>query len=92
MRTFSLASIAAALLLTVVPSLAEAKCFAFRGMSIRVCVDGDNNAARRAATEVCERVSSESCSISGYSGSCQRSSSVRCYNAQGQEQRSIESE
>ena len=55
-------------------------------------VDGDDNAARRAATAVCERVSSEDCSISGYSGSCTRSSSVHCYDAAGEEQRSIESD
>lgn len=74
------------------PALAEAKCFAFRGEDIRVCVDGDDNAARRQAAEVCEGVVGHACSVSGYSGECRRSSSVRCYDAEGEEQRSIESE
>ncbi len=74
------------------PALAEAKCFAFRGEDIRVCVDGDDNAARRRAAEICEGVVERACSVSGYSGECRRSSSVRCYDAQGEEQRSIESD
>ena len=70
---------------------AEAKCFGFRGKDIRVCVEGHDNAARRQATSVCEDVTDGSCSISGDSGStCQRSSSVRCYDASGDEQRRIE--
>ncbi len=92
LRSFALGSLLVAAALTALPGVAEAKCFAFRGQTLRVCVDGDNNASRRAATEVCERISGERCSVSGYSGSCQRSSSVRCYDARGQERRSIESE
>lgn len=76
----------------VVPAVAEAKCFAFRGEDIRVCVAGDDNAARRRASEVCEEVVGHSCSVSGYSGECRRSSSVRCYDEAGEEQRSIESD
>ncbi|MEM1417424.1 MAG: hypothetical protein AAGH15_21180 [Myxococcota bacterium] len=69
---------------------AEAKCYGFRGKDIRVCVEGHDNAARRQATSVCEDVTDGSCSISGDSGSsCQRSSSVRCYDASGEEQRRI---
>lgn len=74
------------------PLVAEAKCFGFRGLDIRVCVDGDDNAARRRATAVCDRVSDEECSISGSSGECRRSSSVRCYDGSGEEQRHIESD
>jgi hypothetical protein len=92
LRSLSLGSLLFAAALTVMPGVAEAKCFAFRGQTLRVCVDGDDNASRRAATAVCERVSGASCSVSGYSGSCQRSSSVRCYDARGQEQRSLQSE
>jgi len=74
-------------------STAEAKCFGFRGKNIRVCVEGHDNAARRQATDVCEDVTGESCSVSGDSGStCQSSSSVKCYDADGNEQRRIELE
>ncbi len=74
-----------------VTATAEAKCFGFRGQSIRVCVEGHDNAARRTATSVCEDVTGSSCSVSGDSGStCQRSSSIRCYDASGEEQRRIE--
>lgn len=82
----------AAFALLATASVAEAKCFGFRGLDIKVCVDGDDNAARRAATAVCEDVTGGSCSIAGYSGECRRSSSVRCYDAAGDEQRSIESD
>ncbi|MBX3249836.1 MAG: hypothetical protein KF901_21845 [Myxococcales bacterium] len=79
-----------ALALVTLPSAVEAKCFGFRGKNIRVCVDGNDNAARRRATSVCESVTGESCSISGDSGSsCRRSSSVRCYDGGGNEQRDI---
>lgn len=74
-------------------STAEAKCFGFRGKNIRVCVEGHDNAARRQATSVCEDVTGESCSVSGDSGStCQSSSRVKCYDADGNEQRRIELE
>lgn len=89
MKKFSALVIAAALM--AAPTVAEAKCFGFRGKDIRVCVEGHDNSARRTATNVCESVSGEDCSISGDSGStCQRSSSVRCYDSDGNEQRRIE--
>lgn len=78
------------LALAALPSVASANCFGFRGKDIRVCVDGADGAARRRATEVCERVTGSSCSISGDSGSsCRHSSSVRCYDGSGAEQREI---
>ncbi len=92
LKSISIASLLFVVALTVEPCVAEAKCFGFRGQTIRVCVDGDQAASRRTAIAVCERVSGQSCSIAGYSGSCQRSSSVRCYDAGGREQRSIQSE
>jgi len=76
----------------MIPSVAAAKCFAFRGEDLRVCVTGDDNAARRRASEVCEGVVGHACSVSGYSGECRRSSSVRCYDEAGEERRSIESD
>ncbi len=70
---------------------AEAKCFGFRDNNIRVCIEGHNNAARNQATRVCEDVTGSDCRISGDSGStCQRSSNIRCYDADGDEQRRIE--
>jgi hypothetical protein len=72
------------------PSLAEARCFAFRGKDIKVCVEGSDGSARRQATDVCENVTGDSCSISGDSGECRRSSSVRCYDASGNEQSHID--
>ncbi|HHH31481.1 MAG TPA: hypothetical protein ENK57_24470 [Polyangiaceae bacterium] len=74
-----------ALSLFVAPSLAEARCFSFRGESIKVCVEGSNGSARHQAEEVCEGVVGHSCSSSGNSGECRRSSSVRCYDASGEE-------
>ena len=71
------------------PSVAEARCFAFRDKDIRVCVDGSDGNARRQATSVCEDVTDGSCSISGDSGECRRSSSVRCYDGGGNEQNHI---
>lgn len=71
------------------PSMAEARCFAFRGKDVRVCVEGSNGDARRQATSVCEDVTGGSCSIAGDSGECRRSSSVRCYDASGSEQSHI---
>ena len=75
-----------------VSSQAEAKCFAFRGQSIRVCIEGHDNSARHAAEDVCESVTGESsCSVSGDSGSrCQSSGSIQCYDSDGDEQRRIE--
>lgn len=92
MKRSSAALVAFSAAVWVLPAVAEAKCFAFRGEDIRVCVDGDDNAARRRASQVCEGVVGHSCSISGYSGECRRSSSVRCYDQAGEEQRSIESD
>ena len=71
-------------------SVAEARCYGFRGKDFKVCVEGNNGSARRQATEVCEEVSGGSCSISGDSGECRRSSSQRCYDANGDEQSHID--
>ncbi|MFO0693733.1 MAG: hypothetical protein U0230_09285 [Polyangiales bacterium] len=78
--------------LAAAPPVAQAKCFGFRDSDVRVCVPGNDNAARRRASEVCEEVTGSSCSVSGYSGECRRSGSTRCYDAAGTEQRQIESD
>jgi len=86
---------ASLILLTLVSGLimsnqAEAKCFSFRDQSIRVCIEGHDNAARGRASSVCEDVTGSSCHVSGDSGSsCQKSSSITCYDADGDEQRRI---
>lgn len=72
------------------PSLAEARCFSFRGESIKVCVSGSGGSAERQAESVCEDVVGHSCSASGHSGECRRSGSVRCYDASGNEQSHID--
>jgi hypothetical protein len=68
---------------------AQADCFGFRGMDIKVCLEGDDNAARSKAVEVCEEVSGESCSISGTSGECRESGDKKCYDEEGEEQKHI---
>lgn len=85
----ALSTLLCAVALLVGPSIAEARCFAFRGENIRVCVAGSDGNARRQATRVCEGVVGHSCSISGDSGECRRSSSVRCYDGAGREQSHI---
>jgi hypothetical protein len=72
------------------PSLASARCFSFRGQNIKVCVAGSDGSARRQAVSVCEDVTGDDCRISGDSGECRRSSSVRCYDANGNEQSHID--
>ena len=76
--------------LTIAPNLAEARCFAFRGESIRVCVSGSGGSAERQAESVCEDVVGHSCSASGNSGECRRSGRVQCYDASGTEQSHID--
>ena len=69
--------------------VASAKCFAFRGEDIKVCVDGTDNSARHKAEDVCESVTGNSCSISGSSGECRKSGSTTCYDENGDEQRHL---
>lgn len=80
----------AAFTLLIGPSLAEARCFSFRGEDIKVCVSGSGGSAERQAESVCEDVVGHSCSASGNSGECRRSSSTRCYDASGNEQSHID--
>ena len=83
------------LILTLVTScfsLAElsAKCFGFsKNKDYKVCVDGDSNASRKQAQEVCKSKSGSDCgNITGYSGSC-NAGSVKCLDASGTEKKSI---
>ena len=69
---------------------ANAKCFAFRDLDLKVCVDGD--AARKAAVEVCEDVSKKDCKISGSSGECRPSGDKKCYDKDGKEQKHLKAD
>ena len=66
---------------------ARADCFAFRDLDLKVCVEGDDNDARKKAEEVCEEVSDDDCSISGSSSECRESGSKKCYDESGEEQK-----
>lgn len=69
-----------------VASVANAKCFAFSDSDAVVCIDGNDNATRRQATEVCEDATGSDCgNITGYSGSCRSSGDRQCYDASGDE-------
>ena len=70
-------------------NVAQADCFSFRDLDIKVCLEGDDNDARKAATAVCEEVTGEDCSISGTSGECRKSGSTTCYDESGEEQKYI---
>jgi hypothetical protein len=68
---------------------ANADCFAFRDLDLKVCVEGDDNAARKKAEEVCKKVSDKKCSISGSSSECRESGSKKCYDESGDKQKHI---
>lgn len=68
-----------------------AKCYSFRNTeSIKVCIEGDSNADRRKAQEICKTVSKTDCGgVAGYTGSCVKSERLKCYNKEGKEQKHI---
>ena len=71
---------------------ANAKCFSFRDLDLKVCIDGDDNDARKAAEKVCEDVSKEDCKISGSSGECRASGDKKCYDKDGKEQKHLKAD
>ena len=73
----------------VLPSIAEARCYAFRDTGVRVCVEGSGGSAERQARAVCEQVTGNSCRTTGNSGECRSSGRVQCYDADGNQQRHI---
>ncbi|MEQ9365317.1 MAG: hypothetical protein RIF32_13815 [Leptospirales bacterium] len=83
-------SIALALTLAWPVSLA-AKCFSFSDADgVKVCVDGNNNAARTRAENACKKATGSKCgNITGYSGSCQKSSGTTCIDENGEEQKRL---
>lgn len=68
---------------------ANAKCFGFSGLDLKVCVEGDDNSARKEAEKVCKEVSKEACKISGSAGECRESGSKKCYDKDGKAQKHI---
>lgn len=68
-----------------------AKCFTFKKADgIKVCLNGNSNADRKKASDVCKSVNGSDCGgISGYSGSCQKSNSTKCIDEAGAEQKSL---
>lgn len=87
MKKTIIAAVFATFAITSVASTASAKCFAFSDADIKVCIDGNDNATRRQAQEVCEDATGDDCgNITGYSGSCNGSN---CYDESGDQVRSI---
>ncbi|MBK6604951.1 MAG: hypothetical protein IPG24_05560 [Leptospiraceae bacterium] len=72
-------------------SLLIAKCYSFRKVdSVKICIDGDSNADRRKAQELCKKIIGSECGgVGGYTGSCTKNESLRCYNSEGKEQKHI---
>lgn len=79
-------SVALAFSLTA-PAALSAKCFSFSDADgVKVCVDGNNNAARKRAQAACKKATGSKCgNITGYSGSCQKGSGTRCFDGDGNE-------
>ena len=64
-----------------------AKCYGFRDADIKVCVEGDSNADRKKAGEVCKKVNGSDCGqTTGNSGSC---TGPKCYDADGNQNKNI---
>ncbi|HMW04191.1 MAG TPA: hypothetical protein PK079_14310 [Leptospiraceae bacterium] len=72
-------------------SILSAKCYSFRKIeSIKVCIEGDSNADRRKAQDVCKDVLGADCGgVAGYTGSCAKSEKLKCYNKDAKEQKHI---
>lgn len=92
MKKWNVNSILLVWVILFAPALSlQAKCFQFRnGGDIRVCIDGNDNKTRKAASDVCESIKGSDCGpISGYSGSCNKGSSTRCFDGSGKEHKKL---
>lgn len=82
-------------MITIVFSMGSlsAKCFAFsKNKDTKVCVDGNNNSARKKAQDVCKSKSGSDCgNITGYSGECKDNGKIKCLDASGKEGKSLKS-
>lgn len=79
------------LVLCTTTSTLFAKCYSFRKVgSVKICIDGDSNADRRKAQELCKTISGSDCGgVGGYTGSCTKNETLKCYNSEGKEQKHI---
>ncbi|MDF3818686.1 hypothetical protein P3G55_02170 [Leptospira sp. 96542] len=68
----------------------SAKCFGFsKNKDITVCIDGNSNAVRKQASEICKTKSGKDCgNITGYSGSCSAGKNL-CLDHSGNEKKSL---
>ncbi|MCB1179019.1 MAG: hypothetical protein KDK36_15645 [Leptospiraceae bacterium] len=69
----------------------SAKCFGFsKNKDFKVCVNGNNNAARKKAQSICKAKSGKDCgNITGYTGSCNASGSTKCLDESGTEKKKL---
>lgn len=87
MKKFAIVLFAMFCFFALIVPTASAKCFSFSEADVKVCIDGNDNATRNAAKEVCENATGSDCgNITGTSGSCNGTS---CYDASGDQVRSI---
>jgi hypothetical protein len=79
------------LILFFVTSTLSAKCYSFRkAEDLKVCINGDSNKDRKKAQEICKMLTGVDCGgVGGYTGSCSKSASLKCYNDEGKEQKNI---
>ena len=72
-------------------SVLSAKCYSFRNADhIKVCIEGDSNADRRKAQEICKKIIGSDCGgVGGYTGSCIKYENLKCFNSEGKEQKNI---
>jgi hypothetical protein len=70
-----------------------AKCFTFKKSDIRVCIDGNSNAERKKAQDICDKANGSDCGgISGYSGNCKTAGKVKCFDGSGSEQKDLKAD
>lgn len=83
-------TVALAVALTA-PAALSAKCFSFSDADgVKVCVDGNNNAARKRAKAACKKATGSKCgNITGYSGSCREGSRTSCFDGNGNQAKSL---
>jgi hypothetical protein len=72
-------------------SAITAKCYSFRNVeNVKVCIEGDSNADRRKAQEICKKIIGSDCGgVGGYTGSCIKHENLKCFNSEGKEQKNI---
>ena len=79
------------IILNFTSSALYAKCYSFRkAEGVKVCINGDSNADRRKAQDLCKNITGSDCGgVGGYTGSCSKGENLKCYNEEGKEQKNI---